>query len=97
MGKKAKKRRQRLEEFRSSLLRSHEEGEAQQKVREFMSDPDCDLMYMDPTVPIWVFCNRRTREFTSIGDRPAVMAMGEAFDRVLEEAQEERDNKPGLN
>ena len=79
------------------MYRSHEESEAQEKVGKFMADPDYELMYMDPSVQIWVFSNRKTREFTTIGDRPAVMAMGEAFDRVLEEAREEKANKASLN
>lgn len=97
MGRKAKKRKQRLEEMRSSMYRSHDEIDAEEKVREFMESPDYQLMYMDSTVPIWVFSNQKTREFITIGHRPAVVSMGEAFDRVLEEAQQELVDKASLN
>ena len=97
MGKKAKKRKERKGEDPSTVLRSHCDSEAQKKVREMLASPDYELMYMDQYVPIWVFCNKETMEFTSIGHRPAVMAMGEAFDRAIEETRREAADKASLN
>ena len=97
MGKKAKKRKQRLEEVRTSELHDHDENEAWDKAREFIADQDYDLLYMDPSIPIWLFSNKKTREFTTIGRRHAVMGMSAALDRAMEEVLQKKANKASLN
>ena len=97
MGKKAKKRKQRLDELRTSTYRSHDEFDFEKKVKEFQADPDCEQWYMDATVPIWVFFNKKTREFTTIGNHSDVMAMADSFDRAMDEIQNEKEAKASLN
>ena len=83
MGKKAKKRKEKRDSGLPANAKSLEPNEFEGQLMRYVEDPNWEMLWMDPTAPIWVFTNEVTKEVASIGDRAACIRTRKAFDRAV--------------
>ena len=85
MGKKAKKRQQRNESNESGYPQSLEPNEFEGKLMGYVESPDHQLIFMDPSWPVFVFSNEKTGEMATIGDRQGCFKARQAIERGIAE------------
>ena len=82
----------------NATTQSYEEGvNAFEKVSELMKDPDNQMVFMDPHVPVFVFINEKTGATSILGDPEIIPAIREDLDQSLAEALVEKSDKASLN
>lgn len=85
MGKKAKKRKERKEFDWGGDPKNLEPNEFEGQMVRYTEDPDWQLVFMDPHMPIWMFMNDKTNEIASIGERQACLRARLAFKAAVEQ------------
>tara|TARA_A100001015_G_C15016470_1_gene725791 strand:+ start:599 stop:892 length:294 start_codon:yes stop_codon:yes gene_type:complete len=97
MGKKAKKRAKRKESPLELGTERFLEVEAHETIMRYVDDPDFETIWMDPSIPLFVFMNKKTNEVASLGDIEAVMESRDAWARAVAETTREFKEKARLN
>lgn len=97
MGKKAKKRKEARGMLEDTVMENLSPNEGSGKVTRYMEDPNWEIMYMDPSIPIYIFRHRDSWEIASIGDRQACLKFRDAIDRVLSDEVAAQGFANGLN
>ena len=97
MGKKAKKRAKRKESVFDHATERFTEVDAHEAIMRYVKDPDFETLWMDPSVPLFVFINKETNEVASIGDIDAVKESRDAWGRAIDETRREFAEKARLN
>ena len=82
----------------NATTQTYEEGvNAFEKVSELMEDPDNQMIFMDPNVPVFVFINEKTGATAILGDPEIIPEIREELDHALAEALLEKSDKASLN
>ena len=72
-------------------------NEGDGKVTQYMEDPKWEMMYMNPSMPIYIFRHKKSAEVATIGDRRACLKFRDAMDRVLSDEHKAQGFTNGPN
>lgn len=97
MGKKAKKRKEAREILETTVMQKLSPNEGDGQVTRYMEDPKWEMMYMNPSMPIYIFRNKDSMDVASIGDRQACLKFRDAMDRVLSDEHKAQGFESGPN
>ena len=68
-----------------------------EKLSELRKNPDFEMAFMDPHVPVYVFTNEKTGELAILGDPEVIPEIREAWSNAVAETLSELEQKASLN
>lgn len=97
MGRKAKIKAIRNRLLKTSTGRYEKDVDAMEKIKEFQENPNFQLAFMDPSVPIFLFINEKSGETVILGNREAIPGMRKCLSQAIAETVYEQSEKASLN
>ena len=97
MGRKAK-----IKAIRNRLLSSTKQSyekdvDAMEKISQLHKDPDYEMVFMDPHVPIFVFVKHKDGELAIVGKPEAIPEMRKCFSQAIAETLLEKSERASEN